>query len=126
MSETGTAPFQAYRVHQEDGRIEARFDLKGLDLEAVSVSDGALVVAVEDSLELSIDEWRQLGFRRIADSPFVFRDQLKVNPYEQASAEISDEAAYTCDGCGEENTRTPLADCTRSRRGRLAGCSDRD
>ncbi len=32
----------------------------------------------------------------------MFRDQLKVNPYDQASAEISDEAAYTCDGCGEE------------------------
>jgi hypothetical protein len=42
-----------------------------------------LIVAVEESLELSIDEWRQLGFRRIAESPFFFREQLKVNPYEQ-------------------------------------------
>ncbi|MBP89729.1 MAG: hypothetical protein CMJ64_23995 [Planctomycetaceae bacterium] len=66
-----------------------------------------LIVAVEDSLELSIEEWRQLGFRRIAESSFVFRDQLKVNPYERRGRLGSpygnlDEASYTCDGCGEE------------------------
>ncbi len=66
-----------------------------------------LIVAVEDSLELSIEEWRQLGFRRIAESSFVFRDQLKVNPYEQQGRlgspnDNPDEASYTCDGCGEE------------------------
>jgi hypothetical protein len=49
---------------------------------AMFCPDG-VIVAVEESLELSIDEWRQLGFRRIAKSPFVFREQLKVNPYEQ-------------------------------------------
>jgi len=66
-----------------------------------------LIVAVEDSLELTIDDWRRLGFRRIAESPFVFRDQLKVNPYERRGRPGSpndnlDEASYTCDGCGEE------------------------
>ncbi|MEZ6098452.1 MAG: CPXCG motif-containing cysteine-rich protein [Pirellulaceae bacterium] len=61
-----------------------------------------LVVAVQDSLALSIDDWRRLGFARIAKSPFVFRDQLKLNPYERKSARIVDEASYTCDGCGEE------------------------
>ena len=61
-----------------------------------------LIVAVEDSLELTVEEWRRLGFRRIAESPFVFRDQLRVNPYDQSPTEIQDEATYTCDGCGEE------------------------
>jgi len=42
-----------------------------------------LIVAFEDSLDLAVEDWRQLGFKRIAESPFVFRDQLRVNPYEQ-------------------------------------------
>lgn len=57
-----------------------------------------LVVAVEDSLDLTIEDWRRLGFRRIAGSPFVFRDQLKLNPYDQSPTG----ATYTCDACGEE------------------------
>lgn len=72
---------------------------------AMFCPDG-LIVAVEDSLELSIDEWRQLGFRRIADSPFVYRDQLRVNPYEDgrfaSASDNLDEASYICDACGEE------------------------
>jgi hypothetical protein len=73
---------------------------------AMFCSEG-LVVAEEHALNLTIDEWRQLGFRRIADSPFVFRDQLKLNPYEQrgelvSAEEDSDQASYTCDACGEE------------------------
>jgi len=48
---------------------------------AMFCSDG-LIVAVEDSLDLTIEHWRRLGFRRIAESAFVFREQLKVNPYE--------------------------------------------
>ena len=42
-----------------------------------------LVVAVEEALPLTVEEWRRLGFKRIADSPFVFRDQLRVNPYKK-------------------------------------------
>ena len=61
-----------------------------------------LIVAVEDSLDLTIEDWRRLGFRRVAESPFVFRDQLKVNPYKKSSAEVRDEASYTCGGCGED------------------------
>ncbi len=61
-----------------------------------------LIVAVEDSLDLTIEDWRQLGFRRIAESPYVFRDQLKVNPYDQLSTEVRDEASYTCDACSED------------------------
>jgi len=41
----------------------------------------SLVVAVEELLGLSIEEWKQLGFMRIAETGLVFRDQLKVNPY---------------------------------------------
>jgi hypothetical protein len=40
-----------------------------------------LVVADEEGLELTIEEWKRLGFVRIAGTRFVFRDQLKVNPY---------------------------------------------
>jgi hypothetical protein len=61
-------------------------------------SSEGLVVADEESLELTVEEWRRLGFRRIAESPFVFRDQLKLNPYDQSPTE----ATYTCDACGEE------------------------
>ena len=61
-----------------------------------------LIVAMEDSLELIIEEWRRLGFRRIAESPFVFLEQLKVNPYDQSPAKIRDEVSYTCEACGEE------------------------
>jgi hypothetical protein len=73
---------------------------------AMFCSEG-LVVAVEHSLDLTIEEWRQLGFRRIAESPFVFRDQLRLNPYEQRGETVSadedlDGPSYTCDACGEE------------------------
>ena len=61
-----------------------------------------LIVADEDSLNVTVDEWRQLGFRRIAVSHFVYRDPLKVNPYEPTSAESVVEDSYTCDACGEE------------------------
>jgi len=61
-----------------------------------------LIFADEDSLNLTVDEWRQLGFRRIAESHFVYRDQLKVNPYERTSAESVVEDSYSCDACGEE------------------------
>jgi N-acetylglutamate synthase-like GNAT family acetyltransferase len=47
---------------------------------AVFCSDG-LVIAVEKAFDLTTPEWRELGFKRIAESEFVFRDQLRVNPY---------------------------------------------
>jgi hypothetical protein len=42
-----------------------------------------LIVAVEDALELTQEEWRQLGFKRIAGSLFIFREQLIKNPYQE-------------------------------------------
>ena len=73
---------------------------------AMFCSEG-LVVAVEDSLELSAEEWRKLGFKRIAESQFVFRDQLRVNPYRKTRLGKSlldgqDEGRYICNACGEE------------------------
>jgi len=53
---------------------------------AIFCSDG-LVIAVERAFDLTIEEWRQLGFKRIAESEFVFRDQLRVNPYDEGSAD---------------------------------------
>jgi hypothetical protein len=32
-------------------------------------------------LELTAEEWRQLGFRRVAGTQFAFRDNCRVNPY---------------------------------------------
>jgi len=61
-----------------------------------------LIVAEEEALDLSVHDWRQLGFKRIAESPFVFRDQLRLNPYDRSTTEIDGEGSYTCDACGEE------------------------
>jgi ribosomal protein S18 acetylase RimI-like enzyme len=52
---------------------------------AIFCSDG-LVITVEKAFDLTIGEWRQLGFKRIAGSEFVFRDQLRVNPYGEGLA----------------------------------------
>ena len=48
--------------------------------------DAGLVIAVEESLKLSLAEWRQVGFQRIAGSGLVIRDQLRINPYRQSSS----------------------------------------
>jgi len=53
---------------------------------AIFCSDG-LVIAVEEAFDLSIEEWRELGFKRVAGSEFVFRDQVRVNPYGERSAD---------------------------------------
>ena len=44
-----------------------------------------LIAAEEESLDLSIEEWRRLGFKRIAESEYVLREQTLVNPYEKES-----------------------------------------
>lgn len=61
-----------------------------------------LVVAEEAALPLTPAQWRELGFRRIYDAPWIYRDQLKLNPYDYPQLDYEDEATYTCDGCGEE------------------------
>ena len=66
--------------------IAAEFRQTNLIIQAIETalalfaSEG-LVVAVEAGLDLTIEEWKRLGFVRIAGTGFVFRDQLKVNPY---------------------------------------------
>jgi ribosomal protein S18 acetylase RimI-like enzyme len=52
---------------------------------AIFCSNG-LVISVEKAFDLTIEEWRELGFKRIAESAFVFRDQLRVNPYDGETA----------------------------------------
>jgi len=83
-------------------RIGQRRDHTVDELVGSVVTSADRTAAVEDSLDLTIEDWRQLGFRRIAESPFVFRDQLKLNPYDQSPTDIQNEVSYTCDGCGEE------------------------
>ncbi len=61
-----------------------------------------LTVAQEDSLELSVEDWRRLGFQRIHGEKLIFRDQLKLNPYQRRAVDARDQAAYLCNDCGEE------------------------
>lgn len=55
-----------------------------------------LVVAAMDGehyigLELTIDEWRELGFMKIAGTQFVFRDSAYLNPYTNPRREVDDD-----------------------------------
>jgi hypothetical protein len=52
---------------------------------AARVSDEHRVVG----LDLTVDEWKQLEFVRIADSPFVFRDGCMLSPYREKPADGS-------------------------------------
>ncbi len=47
---------------------------------ATFASEG-LIVTGEAALDLSKEQWRKLGFKRTAGTGFVFRDNLRVNPY---------------------------------------------
>jgi len=73
-------------VFLEKVEVDAKHRQTGLVTQAIETalalfaSEG-LVVAVEEGLGLSTEEWKRLGFMRIAETRFVFRDQLKVNPY---------------------------------------------
>jgi len=55
--------------------------IQAIDTALAMFASEGLVVAVEEGLDLSIEQWKHLGFMRIAGTGFVFRDQLKVNPY---------------------------------------------
>ncbi len=57
-----------------------------------------LAVACEEEFGLKMEEWQQLGFRRIANSSFVLRELATGNPYRRSDTE----GAYICDACGEE------------------------
>jgi len=54
-----------------------------IDTSIATFGPDGIIVALEQSLDLTIEDWRQLGFKRIAKSPYVYRDQLKVNPYQE-------------------------------------------
>lgn len=72
----------------DDVKISPEYENTALRVRLIETSIAmfcpeGLVVAVEEALQLTVEDWRQLGFKRIADSPFVFRDQLRVNPYQE-------------------------------------------
>jgi len=73
-------------VFLERVEIAAEFRQTNLIIQAIETalamfaSEG-LVVAVEAGLDLKVEEWKRLGFIRIARTGFLFRDQLKANPY---------------------------------------------
>lgn len=76
-----------------DFEIRPEFRNRGVLVEAfeaaiaVFASQGIVVAAMESErhdfvgLDLTVEEWRRLGFIRIAGSQFVFRDNCKFNPY---------------------------------------------
>jgi hypothetical protein len=56
-------------------------------------SQGLIVAARDDEssdfigLDLTVDEWEDLGFIKIAGSHFVFRDNCSLNPYRKRPTE---------------------------------------
>jgi hypothetical protein len=96
----------------EDARVVGEYEgttlrIQLLETAIATFGSNGIIIAVEDSLDLSMDEWRELGFKRIANSPFVFRDQLKLNPYKEPDRDYIagtgiDEASYHCESCGDE------------------------
>ncbi len=52
---------------------------------AIAVFGAADLIAASmtvGELDLTIDEWKQLGFMKIAGTPFAYRDNGYTNPYE--------------------------------------------
>ncbi len=87
----------------EDIQTQAAFDQTTLRLQLLQTGvvlfcPGGLAVAIEESLDLRMEEWKQLGFRRIAESPYVFLDCTTLNPYRSSATD----GRYICDACGEE------------------------
>ena len=71
----------------EKVEIDSRFRQTTLGVQAIETAlamfaSQGLVVAVEDWLDLSIEQWKQLGFVRVAGTTLVFRDQLRRNLYQ--------------------------------------------
>lgn len=96
----------------EDMAIDPKYQATTLRVQLVATATAmfcpeGLVVAAEDSLDLTIEDWRALGFKRIAKSPFVYLDQLKLNPYDRKGrpgtpTDDLGEARYVCNACGED------------------------
>lgn len=65
--------------------VKAEYRQSGVVAQAIETTircycPGGIVVAHSD-LDLTIDEWRQLGFMKISGSDFRFRDNTCLNPY---------------------------------------------
>jgi hypothetical protein len=61
---------------------ETTLTVQAIETALAMFASRGLVVAVEDWLDLSIEQWKQLAFARIAGTTLVFRDQLSRNPYQ--------------------------------------------
>jgi hypothetical protein len=66
--------------------IDARYRHSGVVPLAIETAirhfcPGGLVTAYSGVLDLSMEEWTSLGFRKIADSEVVYRDNTAGDPY---------------------------------------------
>ena len=69
------------KVEVDPQFLQTTLTIQAIETALAMFASEGLVVAVEEGLELTIEEWKRLGFVRIGGTGFVFRDQLKVNPY---------------------------------------------
>jgi hypothetical protein len=75
------------KVEFDSEHRQTNFPIQAIETALAMFASEGLVVAVEEGLGFSIEEWKRLGFMRIAGTGFVFRDQLKVNPYRDEKSE---------------------------------------
>lgn len=90
------------KVEIDPGLRQTSLAIQAIETALAMFAADGLVVAAEDWLDLGIEEWKYLGFVRIARTNLVLRDHLRRNPYEQPTAEIPIDTSYICTGCGEE------------------------
>lgn len=69
------------KVEIDPPHCQTTLNIQAIETALALFASEGLVVAVEEGLNLTIEAWKRLGFVRIGGTRFVFRDQLKVNPY---------------------------------------------
>lgn len=67
--------------------ILERFRHSGVVVQAIETASrcfcpGGIITTHRKFLDLTVDEWRQLGFRRVPGSEIVVRENTRRNPYE--------------------------------------------
>jgi len=68
-------------VELDSGYRDTKVMVQVVETAIATFAPDGLIVAFEKGLELKKEAWKNLGFKRIADSGIVFRDNQKVNPY---------------------------------------------
>jgi GNAT superfamily N-acetyltransferase len=61
--------------------------VKALEATIRSFCPRGIVAAHQDGMELTIEEWKELGFVKIAGSEVIYRDNASYNPYGPAFEE---------------------------------------